>query len=210
MSHGDGGRQRRGALAATVLLLVGSAVNALAQDAADDAAQQQDTEIAPIPEAPRPEQDRPLEVTITPPREPDRVPAPTPDWSRVPLGDGTTGSLLDFLGRLPTHDVNFRPSGLFQDFRERMLPPLEPRSEAEKLGEETDMGLVIGGIYRRMRPNELRLALGVRAAMPGPSTTSQGIYSTLGPESCPGGLTDCGPDLTRLRAPIFEQVAGEK
>lgn len=194
---GAGGTIRRLTLIAALLCPAGPV---LAQDA----------DIAPIPEAPRPEQGRPLEVTITPPEQPERPPAPTPDWAHIPLGDGTTGSLLDFLGRLPTHDVNFRPSGLFQDFRARMLPPLEPRSEAEKLGEETDMGLVIGGIYRRMRAEELRLALGVRAAMPGPSITRQGIYSALEPETCPGGLTGCGPDITGDRAPIFETIAGEK
>jgi len=201
------GRGRRLALACVLLGLAGPVP---AQEAEQDTAPQRDEVIAPLPEAPRPAQDRPLEVTITPPQDAPRPPEPTPDWARVPLGDGTTGSLLDFLDRLPAHDVNFSPSGLFQAFRERMLPPLEPRPEAEKLGEAVDMGLVIGGIYRRMRPDELRLALGVRAAMAGPSITGLGIYSALGPESCPGGLVRCGPDLLGARAPIFEQIAGEK
>lgn len=165
-------------------------------------------ETARPPEAEDREDTEPLRVLITPKRFEDMADA-IPDWAEIPLGNGEVGNLLGFLERSLEHDVDFHLSELMRRARARMMPDIPLMRPPDATAAEADFGFIMGGEFLGLRPEEIRLRLGVPEDAFAHVDTRRGIYPAVPPIWCPAGPLNCGVDLLGMHAEMFRELGGE-
>ena len=172
----------------------------------------QEAPLPPLETAEPPESEaetEPLRVLVTPQRL-EEMADTIPDWAEIPLGNGEVGNLLGFLERTLEHDPDFRLSELMREAKRALMPELPIRAPAPVTVAEVDTGLIMGGAYLGLKPEEVRLRLGVREDIYARANTARGIYGAVNPAWCPTGPLNCVSYTFGARAPIFETLLGEE
>jgi len=172
----------------------------------------QEAPLPPLEAAQPPEagvEAEPLRVLITPKRFEEMADA-IPDWAEIPLGNGEVGNLLGFLERTLEHEVDFHLSELMRRAKARMMPEIPLRRLPAATVAGADLGFVMGGEFRGLRPDEVRLELGVPEDAYAHVDTGRGIYPAVSPIWCPAGPLNCGVDMLGMHSEMFRELGGEK